>query len=421
MERTTKLTFLFATVYFVQGIGSPDSGIAGQPVLYLLKEHIGLTAAQTAYFLTIMALPWNVKPLSGLLSDFLPLWGYRRKSYLVLVNTAMVLCWLSLVFAPAYTYGFLLSALTACALGFAFSDVLCDALMVETGKPIGMTGRFQSVQWMGLNLAAVIAGIGGGYIAQHLSYATIFCIAGAFPLMTVAMTLLVVREKRSRVDREQARRTFTSLKQLVKLRNLWIVIGFLFLWNFSPSFGAPLFYYMRDTLGFSKIFIGSIESVESVGRIVGAGFFWYFCRRLPLRKLINVSIGIGVVAALGYLGLIGHRTAVFLQFSIGMISMVAHLTMLDLAARNCPDWVEGTAFALLMSVFNIANNGSRALGGWLYDQIGLQWLIVISAAFTALCWTVVPYLRLEGGARRERLEAVPPVSAAGGSDAGEDV
>ncbi len=32
MERTAKLTFLFATVYFVQGIGSPSSGIAAQPV-----------------------------------------------------------------------------------------------------------------------------------------------------------------------------------------------------------------------------------------------------------------------------------------------------------------------------------------------------------------------------------------------------
>ena len=28
MERTAKLTFLFATVYFVQGIGSPSSGPA---------------------------------------------------------------------------------------------------------------------------------------------------------------------------------------------------------------------------------------------------------------------------------------------------------------------------------------------------------------------------------------------------------
>ena len=45
MERTAKLTFLFATVYFVQGIGSPSSGIAAQPVLYLLKEQMGLTAA----------------------------------------------------------------------------------------------------------------------------------------------------------------------------------------------------------------------------------------------------------------------------------------------------------------------------------------------------------------------------------------
>ena len=31
--------------------------------------------------------------------------------------------------------------------GLAFTDVLTDALMVENGRGLGLTGAFQSVQW----------------------------------------------------------------------------------------------------------------------------------------------------------------------------------------------------------------------------------------------------------------------------------
>jgi predicted MFS family arabinose efflux permease len=57
--------------------------------------------------------------------------------------------------------------------------------------------------------------------------------------------------------------------------------------------------------------------------------------------------------------------------------------------------VEATFFALLTSVYNGAVQLSQITGGWLYDQVGFTRLIVISAAFTALCWLLVPFLKLE--------------------------
>ena len=48
-----------------------------------------------------------------------------------------------------------------------------------------------------------------------------------------------------------------------------------------------------------------------------------------------------------------------------------------------------------MSVYNGAVQLSQITGGWLYDQVGFTRLIFISAAFTALCWLLVPLLKLE--------------------------
>jgi predicted MFS family arabinose efflux permease len=47
-----------------------------------------------------------------------------------------------------------------------------------------------------------------------------------------------------------------------------------------------------------------------------------------------------------------------------------------------------------MSVSNIGTTGSAWVGGQLYDLVGLRWLIAISAATTAACWLLVPWMRL---------------------------
>lgn len=390
-----KLAILFATIYFVQGTGSPSSGLASQSISYLLKDVMRLTAAGMAFFGSLMSLAWTVKPAYGLISDFVPIFGYRRKSYLILVNLLALISWLILVSFKVYAYWPTLIILMICSLGFAFSDVLCDALMIETGKPLGLTGRLQAIQWGTIMFASVLVGIGGGWVAQHFSYQKVFLLTGLFPLITIIVTLLVVREEKRKTSSSQLRKTWQSVKVGIKSRNLWIVIGFLFFWNFSPSFGAPLFYYEIDVLKFSKIFIGVLSSIGSAASIVGAIIFWNICRNIPIKKLLNLSILIGVISTLAYLGLRDQKTAILLSISLGIISMVSHLTILDLAARTCPKLAEGTIFAGLMSILNLGASASGAVGGWLSNFVSLKWLIIISALFTALCWLIVPYIKVE--------------------------
>jgi MFS family permease len=67
--------------------------------------------------------------------------------------------------------------------------------------------------------------------------------------------------------------------------------------------------------------------------------------------------------------------------------------------------VEGTFFALLMSIYNAGAQGSQWVGGQLYDTIGFQRLIVISVVTTALTWILVPFVRIETIEARARQEA----------------
>ncbi|MBI3796393.1 MAG: hypothetical protein HY268_05395, partial [Deltaproteobacteria bacterium] len=142
----------FALIYFVQGSIDLTSGLASQPVQYFLKDDMRLTAAQSGFFFAIVGLGWMIKPVYGLLSDFLPLAGYQRKGYLVLMSALGTASWLTLAFFPAGYY-LVLIFLTLCAATLAFCDVMTDALMVEVGQPLGLTGSFQAVQWASINLA----------------------------------------------------------------------------------------------------------------------------------------------------------------------------------------------------------------------------------------------------------------------------
>ena len=80
----------FAVVYTVEGFCQAKVGVVWQPLTHYLKETQGWDAVQIAAGLAVLDVPWVIKPLYGMVSDFLPLFGYRRRSYLLLSSLAAV-------------------------------------------------------------------------------------------------------------------------------------------------------------------------------------------------------------------------------------------------------------------------------------------------------------------------------------------
>jgi hypothetical protein len=78
--------------------------------------------------------------------------------------------------------------------------------------------------------------------------------------------------------------------------------------------------------------------------------------------------------------------------------MVAFVATLSLAADYCPERSEGFAFAALMSITNLSGALSENFGSFCYEHIfhrQLDPLIVLSAAFRAVAFALVPLLRLD--------------------------
>ncbi len=400
---TQRLAILFAVVYFAQGMWS----LPNQTLIITLKER-GLSAGQVATFFTFSVIPWLIKPAYGLLSDFVPLFGQRRRSYLLLTSLLAAGAGLAMGLAVPHSYWWLAGLFTVMGMGLAFTDVLVDALMVENGKPRGLTGAFQAVQWGAIYTAAVLVGELGGFLAERRSLSAAFVLAALFPLISFGMTLFVVHDPPARADREAFRQTMGAIRAALGERDLWIVAGFIFFWTFSPSFGPALLYYQTDVLTFSQQFIGHLGALGSLAAVGGAFIYAPLSRRVPLKRLINFSIGVGVAGTLAYLLYRGAWSAVVIDTVFGGVGMITQLAFLDLAAKSCPRCVEATFFALLMSVFNGGTQSSQVVGSYLYDWLGYTALVLISAAFTAVAWFLVPLVqidRIEVKARAVAVEA----------------
>jgi len=385
-----RLALLFGIVYFAQGMWY----LPNQTITISLKD-AGLSAGQVATFFAITTVPWLIKPVYGLLSDFVPLFGFHRKSYLMLTSATAAAAGILLGVTGEHSYSRMAILFTGMALGLAFTDVLVDALMVENGKPLRLTGAFQSVQWGAITVASILVGELGGYLAEHRRLHAAFFIAACFPLVSFLMAALFVREAPARKEREEFRITWRAISRALAEREIWVVGGFIFFWTFSPSFGPALLYYQTDVLHFSQQFIGHLGALAAVAGVVGALIYAPLSRLVPLRRLINLSIGVGVVGTLAYLFYEGPVSALIIDVVFGCVGMTTQLAFLDLAAKSCPRHIEATFFALLMSIYNGGTQISQNIGGRLYDSFGYTPLVLISTAFTALAWVLVPMVRID--------------------------
>jgi MFS family permease len=395
---TRQLLLFFALVYVVEGLGQVG-GLIAQPLNYYLKTAQNWTPLQVTAFVSLFNLPWIIKPLYGLISDFVPLFGYRRKSYLILVNAAAIagFVWTTQITAP----GNLFLSLSVTAYAMAISSTLCGAVLVENGQRLHESGSFVNQQWLWFNIAAMAAALLGGQLVERLSpdgalhgAAAIIAVA---PLLVIGGALFLVPEKKASINLQGIKDTFAGLKESFRRRELWLIAGFLFLYNFSPGLSTPLYFTMTDSLHFSQSYIGILGSISAAGWVVGALLYHRLFDHLTLRMLLNLSILFGAVATAAFLFLSNETSAAVIYFCSGFAAMLAMVASLTLAADYCPPRAEGFTFAVLMSVSNLASSLADNIGSFLYTHMfdhSLSPLVLISAAFTAVAFVLVPLLRL---------------------------
>ncbi|GMP56389.1 hypothetical protein CsSME_00020899 [Camellia sinensis var. sinensis] len=366
-----------AMVYFVQGV----LGLSRLAVSFYLKDDLHLDPAETAVISGFSALPWLIKPLYGFISDSVPLFGYRRRSYLVLSGLLGALSWSLMATFVDSKYSAAFCILLG-SLSVAFSDVVVDSMVVERarGESQSMSGSLQSLCWGSSAFGGIVSAYFSGSLVEAYGVRFVFGVTALLPLITSAVAVLVQEKPVFGLARgsnlslagpsffESSKHNIIQLWEAVRQPNVFLPTLFIFLWQSTPQSDSAMFFFTTNKLGFTPEFLGRVKLVTSVASLLGVGLYNGFLKKVPLRKIFVATTVFG--AALG-------MTQVFLVtglnrkfgisdewFAIGdnlIITVLgqAFMPVLVLAARLCPSGMEATLFATLMSI----SNGGSVLGG----------------------------------------------------------
>ena len=140
------------SVYFVQGA----LGLSRLATSYFYKDELHLSPAEMAAITGIVSIPWIIKPLYGFISDGLPLFGYKRKSYLILSGIIGCLAWLAMGFIVTDSTGAIIANVIGSA-SIAVSDVVVDSLVVEKSRVPSSSSSSNSSDYHPLSSSAVVS------------------------------------------------------------------------------------------------------------------------------------------------------------------------------------------------------------------------------------------------------------------------
>ena len=403
-DSTRKLILLFAGLYTVEGLCAL-SGLTRQPFDHFGKDVAGWSATHLASMHALLALPWAVKPIYGALSDNVPLFGSRRRSYLVVGNglaaTACLVLWLVFSQVGVMICLFLLS------LGMALSSAVAGGVLVESGQRYGNANQLVTQQWLWYGLSNLAARLGGGYLAGKLAPADGLQTAALIlvvPLVCViALTWALTPETPRREAPKELRTMLGEMSALVRSRRLLLVAAFLFCFTYNPGLQTPLYFHLTNALGFTQDFVGTLGAAAASGSIVGVLVCRALAKRLRMRTMFYICVALGVTTTLANFALVDRTLALIVYFSAGVSSVFALVMAGTLAAEVCPGGQEGLCFAAMMSIENGASIASDASGSFMFDaffhrQLGP--LIVVSAAFTA-CSAILIWLLPERSSERD--------------------
>ncbi len=393
------------SVYFVQGI----LGLARLAVSFFLKDDLGLTPTEVAVLTGISAIPWVIKPVFGFLSDGVPIFGYRRRPYLILSGFLGTLSWIALATVVDSRLTATI-ALLVTSLSVAISDVIVDSLVVTRTREesLGQAGSLQSLCWGFSALGSLITAYLSGWLLQHLSISTVFEITATFPLVVSAVAWLISEEKISNTDKNQSvespsvvKNQISQLWQAIKQKSIWLPALFLFIWQATPTADSAFFFFTTNELGFEPEFLGRVRLVTSIASLVGIFIFQKFLKEVPFRQILGWSTVIAATLGMTTLLLVTHANRALgiddRLFSLGdsliltVMGQITWLPVLILSARLCPKGIEATLFALLTSVWNLSMLLSHELGALLTHVLGITetnfdnlWLLVIITNLSTL-------------------------------------
>jgi MFS family permease len=364
--------------------------LARLPLQNLLKNELHVDRSANAAFFFWAGLAWYLKPLAGILTDAFPLFGSRRKSYILVSASLAALAWLALA-ATRHQYRDLLAVVMVINAFMVVASTAVGGYMVETAHVFSSSGRLTAIRQFVQQASIVVNGPAAGYLAG-IAFAWTAAACSGIMLLLVPIAALFLSEQRHRVPTGEVLATAKSqLVNIATARTMWAAAGLMALFYIAPGFATALFYKQQNELHFTTQTQGFLQLISGVCGILAAVGYGILCGRLRLRLLLAGSMLIATAANLGYLYYSSLGRAQTIEGLNGFGYTLAELALMDLAVRSTPAGSEGLGFSIMVSVRNLALFGTDWFGANLLDHYHLSFnsLVIANSATTLVAVPLV--------------------------------
>lgn len=352
-----KLFYLYIC-YFSFGWCLSFGAVAMQ---FVMINVLKFTPVELTMSYGILSSPWTVKPLYGLISDTFPVfdWG-RRRPYISIT---------SLIASFIYTHmnhfmkskAAFIAALTFVSANLCFADVCSDSITVEIVKHEPVTGRTQSNCWIFRAGGTLLGALFGGLAYKQLGAVLVFQIIA---LMPFAMSVLVWHlPKNTTIPPDNILRDlWTNLKEQKSLATIFLLL------NIAPDYGPLYVYFLTRRMGYTPMDFSWMRVSSSLTLLLSTIMF----NVMLLKRKKGTVIMVGIIGStLFRITQLFVVTGVLPYFWVVLCDGVAEsffgqlvmMPLIIMAAQGCNKGVEGTLYALMMSISNFSNICGDWFGG----------------------------------------------------------
>jgi Na+/melibiose symporter-like transporter len=421
--------FLIAITFGLQGIVE----IATQ---FFFKNELQLQPAEFAQIQTLILSPWLVKPIYGLLSDMVPIFGYRRKYYIILSGITATLSYLTMAFfVDTLTEATI--AMIGVNMSFSFLTVLGEAIVVElskldksiTDESHNDAKKYVSYFFLLKNIGSLIAACFKGVIVKYFELRTVFLMAAFLPCINIISGIILIENKvgqnndiklervvmtsdgsddNNSHDNNLEAQTTASIKEnkvesgcsrlfnFVTEKRILMPTIFIILFMATPSYDAAMFYFFTEDLKLDSIDLGYVSLSSTISVIIAIVLYRLYFQNVGFKKtIIAGSLVYGLFSFLAFLLVTRANKAIgipdmpLIITSSSVLSMIGEIVimpLLSLAAILSPKDFEGTAYSVFMSAFNLGFALSGLSGSLIMgmlnikkdDYHNLKWLVLIA-------------------------------------------
>mmetsp|Transcript_5904 Transcript_5904/g.10544 ORF Transcript_5904/g.10544 Transcript_5904/m.10544 type:complete len:584 (-) Transcript_5904:49-1800(-) len=197
------LMMLFVSQHLLKGFINEFTA----PAIQYIYKNYQVAGPQMQIYKGVTHLPWAMKPVIGLLSDVLPIFGFNKSPYILIVavmGTAATAA-IGLTPQPLLSVSSLVICLFGCQLQFATTDLLTEAKYAEKMQSRPQEGpALMTYVWAGMQIGGLVATLLVGPTIEHAGPKMPFLLA-VIPCSLIIVPILKGYMDEERLTEEQVK------------------------------------------------------------------------------------------------------------------------------------------------------------------------------------------------------------------------